>query len=477
MQVAVGYFLVVGLTGWFVLDLFVDQVKPGVRNTMEDTLIDSAHLVAELLAAEMERDDAPERIARALADYRQRPVDAAIWEHEKHSLDLGLYVTDADGMVLYSSDPAEVGRDYSRWNDVYHTLRGNYGARATRSDPQDPRTSVMYVAAPILSGGRIAGVVTLSRSARSIDPIIQQAKARIRAQGFLLLLAAALIGALFTWHLTRAIERLRRYARAVTDGERVSPPSSSARELAELGEALDLMRERLDGRQTVERYVHGLTHELKSPLAAIRGAAELLGEADMPADERARFLGNICAQTKRLSEVTDRLLVLARVEQLQVLSDIERLDLCALAGEAVDGLGSTADGRGARLVLECEGAVSLSADRFLLRQALSNLIHNALDFSPEGGEVRVELAVRDDGIELCVLDEGPGLPDYALVRAFERFFSLPRPDDGTKGSGLGLALVREVVELHGGRVSLENRPEGGAVALLWLPLRQGSVGA
>ncbi|MCG6860437.1 MAG: two-component system sensor histidine kinase CreC [Chromatiaceae bacterium] len=480
LQVAAGYFLIVGLAGWFVLDVFVEEVKPGVRNTMEDTLVDSANLVAELVAPmipdSIEASQCAAAISDAFASYARRSVDAPIWEHRKRNLDLQVYVTDAAGRVLCSTDPDEVGRDYSRWNDVRRTLVGGYGARSTRAIAGDSSTSVMHVAAPVTDGERIIGVVSVGKAGNSVAPIIADSEAKIRQRGFLLLLIAALIGALFTWHLTRAIARLRRYARDVSEGRRVPPPRSGARELAELAEALGAMRERLEGKQYVERYLHALTHELKSPLAAIGGAAELLGEADMPETERRRFLCNIREQADRLGRVADRLLDLARLEQRQVLGATESIDLVPLARTLVEVSGPMAAQREIRVGLQGEAVLRVQGDRFLLSQAIGNLLDNALDFSPDGGHVEIEVSRTDDAAEISIRDRGTGIPDYAADRVFERFFSLPRPGGSRKGTGLGLSFVREVAELHGGSVQLVNLCPGdhpeGVRATLRLPLAQ-----
>jgi two-component system sensor histidine kinase CreC len=478
LQVALGYFLIVGLAAWFVLDIFVAEVRPGVREAMEDTLVDTANLVAELVAPELaaatgalagHRARPSERIAAALDAYAQRRVQAGIWNIQKRSLDHRVYVTDATGRVVYATDPALVGQDFSRWNDVYRTLRGAYGARATRDLPEKDGTSVMYVAAPVVWEGRTIGVVSVGKPSATVAPFVARSEAKIRDWGLLLLLASGLIGTLFTWHLTRAIGRMRRYARDVAEGRRSPPPKSSARELADLADALTAMRERLEGRRYVERYVHTLTHELKAPLAAIRGAAELLAEEDMPAAERQRFLANIRGQEERLRLVAERMLNLARVEQQETLQESVPVDLMRLAGDAAESVAATARARGIRIEVAGPASLTVTGEPFLLRQAVGNLLENAIAFSPQGGQIDLALEAAPGLARIRVRDRGPGVPDYALGRVFERFFSLPRPDGSAKSTGLGLSLVREVAALHGGSASLSNHPEGGAVAVLELP--------
>jgi two-component system sensor histidine kinase CreC len=125
------------------------------------------------------------------------------------------------------------------------------------------------------------------------------------------------------------------------------------------------------------------------------------------------------------------------------------------------------------LRLETEVAETLPpvrGDAFLLRQALVNLVENAADFSPEGGRIILHAAVEADAVRFDVVDEGPGVPEYALPRVFERFYSLPRPQGGSRSSGLGLCFVAEVAALHDGEATLANRDAGGTQASLVVPL-------
>ena len=119
--------------------------------------------------------------------------------------------------------------------------------------------------------------------------------------------------------------------------------------------------------------------------------------------------------------------------------------------------------------------VQVRGERFLLEAAVQNLLQNAIEFSPPAGALGLELAEASGKISFRVRDEGPGIPDYALPRIFDRFYSLPRPDTGRKSSGLGLSFVRAVARLHGGEVVLENLKPRGAVAILTLARRSHEV--
>ena len=472
LRILLGYFVIVALAAFLLMRVFTQEIKPGVRQAMEDTLADTANVLAELATDDFlagRIDDG--RFAARVRALRERRIDADIWGFRKAHADYRVYVTDAAGIVVFDSAGRDLGRDYSRWNDVHLTLRGRYGARSTRSDPDDESSSVMHVAAPIRDGNRIAGVLTVAKPNSTIAPFIARSERTILRWGFVLLGTALAVGLLAAWWLARQLDSLRRYADAVTAGERAILPGVAG-EFADLGRALETMRERLEGKQYVERYVHALTHELKAPLAAVRGASELL-EAPLPDADRARFATSVREQSERMAQMIDKLLALAAVEHCQRIEQPEDVEVASLVDEAIAPFTGRAPVEVQVRIEPDVAARRIHGDAFLLRQMLANLVDNACDFSAPGDAV--ELAARLDGgrLHLTVADRGPGVPDYALPRVFERFYSLPRPGGRSRSSGLGLAFVAEVVALHGGQVALENRDGGGACARVLLPLVAG----
>ena len=473
LRILLGYFVIVALAALLLGRVFVQQVKPGVRQAMEDTLADTANVLAELatedlLAGRMDDGRFAQRV-RALA---QRDLGAEIWGFDKRKATYRVTVTDARGIVVFDSAGRDLGRDNSRWNDVHRTLRGEYGARSTRDDPADEASSVMYVAAPIRDArGRIAGVLTVSKPNRAIAPFIARSQGVILRWGLVLLGTALVIGMLAAWWLSRQLGGLRRFADAATAGERATLPRSAG-EFGDLGRALETMRDRLEGKQYVERYVHALTHELKSPLAAIRASAELL-EAPLPDADRLRFARAIGAQTGRMTEMVEKLLALAAVEHRQRIEQPEAVQPPALLRDAAQHVATRASAAGVEVVVGAADVLPpIRGDRFLLRQMLVNLLDNAIDFSPRGGTVEAGVEQRDGRLHVSVCDRGPGVPDYARERVFERFYSLPRPGSGARSSGLGLSFVREVAALHGGEAVLSPRDGGGTRVEVSLPVRE-----
>lgn len=469
LRILLGYFLVIGLAAWFVLNVFMEEVKPGVRATQEDTLVATAQLLAELVADDMSagrlHDSALLRRMQTLA---QRNVRATISGIAKETLDYRVYITDNRGIVVFDSSGRDVGKDYSRWNDVYLTLRGKYGARSTRDNPADDASSVMYVAAPVLDRDSIIGVLTVAKPNASVQPFIERSQDKILQRSAILLAGSLLIGLAFTFWLTRALHALQRYAVDVESGKKARLPQFGNNEIGTLSRALEAMRVKLEGKEYAEELMHTLAHEMKSPIAAIQGSAELLQE-DMPVTDRQQFLANILEQNQRQKQLIDRLLALVKLEKQQQLTSSETIDAAALIDQVESDYAAKLASRQIRLRVHC-ASISMQGDMLLLRQAVGNLVDNAIDFTPIGGEIVLAAEQRAHITSISVLDNGPGVPEYALDRIFDRFYSLPRPD-GAKSTGLGLPFVKEVALLHGGSASVVNQPKGGTCACIEIPIR------
>ena len=209
------YVLFIGLTGYFVLNTVMEEIRPGVRQSTEETLVDTANLMAEILRDDFKAGTLNQnRWPELLKAYGERQPEANIWGLPKNQVNHRIYVTDAKGIVVLDSSGMAVGQDYSRWNDVYLTLRGEYGARSTRSDPNDPSSSVMHVGAPIRDNGQIIGVVTVAKPNSSLQPYVDRTERRLLVYGAGLIGLGLLFGALLSWWLSAALRRLTAYAQA-----------------------------------------------------------------------------------------------------------------------------------------------------------------------------------------------------------------------------------------------------------------------
>jgi two-component system sensor histidine kinase CreC len=469
-RVFLGILIIAGIGFSFFVSWLARDLEPQYRKITEEPLIDTSRVLASLAAASAKNGKIDVRTFRnAFEDVHKRSFSARIFNYEKTSVDYRVYITDASGMVLFDSRGADEGKYYGRWVDVSRTLRGKYGARSTRDDPDDPGTGVLYVASPIVVNGEIAGVLSVGKPIRATSGFVEDTKRKIVIGGTVVCLLVVLVGVFMSGTVTRPIQKLTEYARAVRDGKRSVLPLLGKNEIGELGETFEEMRDALEGKQYVENYVQTLTHEIKSPLAAIQGGVELLKEG-MPPEAQARFLGNLQSETGRINTIIEKLLLLSSVESRKGIREVDRLDMKEIVSDVVRGLAPLLEVKSIRLEIAGEEDASFEGERFMVDHAVENLFRNAIDFSPKGGKISASVLKTAEGaVELKIRDLGPGIPDYALDRVFERFYSLKHPDTGKKSSGLGLSLVKEVADLHGGSIDLENAPGGGAVATLTLP--------
>jgi len=399
----------------------------------------------------------------------QRPLDIRIYHLTKAFVDMAVYITDDKGKVIFHSlDPGQIGADYSHWRDVRLTLEGGYGARTSLADASDLKSSVLFVAAPVMVGGRLAGVLTVAKPTTNINVFLERAKPRIIKVVILSVVVAIVLGYLVALWITRPIQRMTDYADAVSEGRRAAFPRLDRTEIGTMGGALRKMQAALEGKAYVERYVQQLTHEIKSPLSAIRGSAELL-EEDVPPERRTRFLAHIRTEANRIQDIVDRMLTLAALENRQTLSTKEKINLSALVTDVLESKHPLIVARDLTVTVDIPAVAEIAGDSFWLHQAVANLVQNAVDFSPVRGVIVIRSIVSAKSIELVVEDNGTTIPDYALEKIFDKFYSLKRPDSGRKSTGLGLNLVLQVALLHNGGIQLKNRPPRGVQAVLTLP--------
>ncbi len=226
-------------------------------------------------------------------------------------------------------------------------------------------------------------------------------------------------------------------------------------------------------------FVANASHELKTPLTAIRGYSETLLTKDLSEDVRERFTQTLNANVERLQDIIDDLLDLSRIESGGWLLEYEEIQLEAVADDAWQPIAAVAAEKGIAVHMDIhQSARKMVADRAAVRQILSNLFSNAVRYSPSGGSVFVSAVQAESEVHVQVRDTGGGIPASKLSRIFERFYRIdPARSRAEGGTGLGLAIVRHLVNQHGGRVWAESRPGSGTTIHFVLPMREPPSGS
>jgi two-component system sensor histidine kinase CreC len=470
LKIFLAFFILFAVGIFQLTRIFKTDVRKSYLESLEENMVDTANILAEFVAADLKDSKLDTANLHKIFDpVAHRRPDARIYNLFKDKVDAGIYITDAKGKVLFDSKhPENIGNSMLRWNDVTRTLRGEYGARSTRLKKDDPSSSIMHVAAPIMNGRKIIGVLTFYKPIKFTTVFINERRNNLVTHAVIIILIAVFIFIIAAEWVAEPVVRLTKYVVALKHNDRAKPPRLRHGEVGKLLHAFEELREELEGKNYVENYVQTLTHELKTPISGIRGAVELLETEQLTPEQNRHFINNIHRENDRMSRLVERLLHLARLEGRRFNEKITEFNLSELLQETVNEYRELFPKRQFEII-PTEVPVIFSGERFLIKEAVSNLIRNAVDFTENTGKIEVSLLLNDGSITIAVKDNGTGIPEYALERILEKFYSLPRPDGGRKSSGLGLSIVHEIAKLHNGSVDIKNNSDKGAQAFILLP--------
>ncbi|NNJ12618.1 HAMP domain-containing histidine kinase [Chloroflexales bacterium ZM16-3] len=346
------------------------------------------------------------------------------------------------------------------------------GSTTTRIFPLG-RGRVIQLSAPLLAGGAVVGVLQVAQSLRPVDQTLQVLLEGLAITGLIALVAAVRGG---VWIVSRSlgpVNEITSTARQIfqaADLARRVPAASAADEIGALADTINAMLERLESLFTAQRrFVADVSHELRTPLTAMRGHLELLQRGVVrDAEDQAEMTADLLREVNRLTRMANDLLLLAQAEVgLQLRCAPVALDDLVL--EVVRELRPLGEGVAMRPQLAEQ--VAISGDRDRIKQALINLVANAIQHSPVDGTVTVALDQDGESAYLRVRDEGQGIAPEDLSHVFERFYRADRARaQRTGGAGLGLAIVQWVAHAHGGEVLVESALGSGAAFIIRLPL-------
>ncbi|HYE29340.1 MAG TPA: HAMP domain-containing sensor histidine kinase [Allosphingosinicella sp.] len=383
-------------------------------------------------------------------------------------------VMDAQGTVVLGRD--DLGRSYAHLPEVRRAIGGETATVLRRRADYQPRYALEWLSRasairvhhvrPVLAGGRVVGILMLSRSPRGLFLGIYQDRGKIALGVALIFITLLVLAGLLSRGISRPIEALSEATQNVARGPVAvpEPPSTAAVEIRNLYLNFAAMADRIERRSRYLRdFAASVSHELKTPIAGIKGALELLAEhPEMSGEERSRFLANAGADADRLSHLLRRLLDLARADMAAAPED------CAtdVAGPVVKVADAHRTG-GFAVESEVDGLPTAAAPAALVEAVLETLVEN----SRQAGAARVAIRgdIRGQTLRLFVEDDGPGIPAADHERIFEPFHT-GRRDEG--GSGLGLSIARSLLAACGG--TIVSRPsDRGASFELSLPVAGG----
>jgi two-component system, OmpR family, sensor kinase len=447
---------ITGLLGWIV----IRTTRDAMTDQIDDRLLEARITRGPVSSPPVGEDqgDAP---------YRQT---AAIYLDENGDVE-------GDDPAGFPDDPEPLPELPPVGSSEFDSMvEGDIRTLSSRGGPDYRAT-----ATPVLYPGNREGFRVVATSLEDVDETTSTLLRTVLVVGALVVLIGAGASWLIIRRGLRPVDRMIDTASAIAAGDlsqRVDERNDGT-ELGRLADALDEMlgqleaafKEREANEARLKQFVADAAHELRTPLAAIRGYAELYRSGGIkPGPDLERAMARVEGEGIRMGHLVDDLVLLARLDQHQPFVR-EPVDMAVLARDAVADLQATDPDR--PVDLDVDGAAVVLGDEPRLRQVLANLLANARVHTPAGTPVHVSVQDGDGEVVLRVADEGPGVDPGNRARIFERFYrtDVSRSRD-TGGSGLGLSIVAAVVAAHGGRADVDGEPGQGAVFTVRLPAAQ-----
>jgi heavy metal sensor kinase len=332
---------------------------------------------------------------------------------------------------------------------------------------------------PVLStpGNDVLGYLLLGTSLETVNLVSQTLLIMLVVGGLIALFLAAIIGYLVAGAALSPLDQVTETAIQITRTDdlsrRIPQQGRKTDEVGRLIQAFNATMERLEGLfNTQKRFLADVSHELRTPLTAIRGNVDLIRQYGVADDES---LEAISSEVDRLTRLVRDLLLLAQAETGKLPLSRDPVELDTLMLEVFKQAKVLAGGR-INLCIGSEDQARVSGDRDRLKQVLLNIVANAIEHSPDGSEVRVDLICEGQWAILSVTDEGPGIPEDELTKIFERFYRRDPSRSRKKGvgAGLGLSIAYWITRHHGGNITVESTIDEGTTFIISLPLLDGS---
>ena len=403
-----------------------------------------------------------------------------------------IYLLDLKGRILsFSADSGVVKRKHVSLGPVRAFLTGDDPYPLLGDDPRSHAGQKAFSVTAVPSEQNPEGYLYVVLVGERVDSIaaLLHTSFIARYSAFALVVSivvGALVGLVVLRAMTRRLRRLTNHIGQFLTGsfrtfEPFTPPGSgNGDEIAQLGQAYDEMAarigEQLDALEKTDalrrEMVAHVSHDLRTPLAALHGCIETLKlkDAQLSPAERERYLAAALNQSERLRRLVGDLFELAKLDAHEQTPECEPVALAELVSDIAQKFQLEAQRRGSTIDIDAsEGLPMVNADIALVERVLENLIDNALSHSPDGAAIRIPIAADGDAVRITVSDSGPGIAPEHLPRVFDRFYQAENAHRGNAHAGLGLAIAKRIVELHGARLEVESALGRGAAFSFRLP--------
>jgi len=469
------FFFILSIGFYYLIDKTEESIRPRYMETIEESLNDTTHVLSAIVEERINSNPNERFHLKSLVEslfrkpfqnVRNRSFEAKIYSLLKTNADLQIYITDANGIVIFDSESYREGLDYSKYNDVYLTLKGKYGVRSSKMIETE-KEGALFIASPIRFQNQIIGVLTVIKPKIGVIPFIEEAKHKFWRISLLVASSIAIVFSLLAYISFRPILRLSQYITALRNKEKNPFPKLGMKELNELGKEVDQLVVELEGKKYVESYVQTLTHEVKSPLSSILAAVELIQSHP---NEMDRLTKTIDSEAKRIQNLIDQLLELSSLEGKNSIELNDTIDLVSFLNEILFRFEIELERKSLSLKkIFPEGSVMIKGNQNYLRMAIENIIRNSIDFANQNDLITIQLESTSNlQTKLIISDQGQLIPEFALTKVTDKFFSLPRPIGQRKSSGLGLSIVKEILDFHKAELKIQNRsPKGVEVSILF----------
>jgi len=331
-------------------------------------------------------------------------------------------------------------------------------------------TEVAFLGAPLRVKGKIIGAILIFSPLSETRSYLGRINAIIGGTALMFLIISFFIIYLAASRISRPIREMEQAVLSLAAGENLPDLSiKTGDEVEFLADSLNYMRRQIETTERIRReFIANVSHDLRTPLTSINGFVQGMIDGLVPVDQYPRYLGMVQAETRRLMGLTGEILELAKIQSGSIVLRKTRL----LVRKTLEDIIGQIDLSGnPNLVIKviCPPELEVSADADRLAQILYNLVFNAVRYSEGSVKVEITAEPQAQGVSFRVQDNGPGIDSEDLLFIFERFYRGQKHRPGEEGSGLGLSIVKNLVELHGGSISAESQPGQGAVFIFYLP--------